>query len=105
MINELTALGVEIVDDNSLDVHSSGHGYQEDIKMMIAMLKPEYYVPVHGESFMRHANKKIALAMNIPEENILLPQNGQILEIYDDVIVVSDKKIKLDTIMIDGKGQ
>lgn len=59
MINDLVALGVNLIDDHSLDVHTSGHGYQEDIKMMLAMLKPEYYAPVHGEPFMRHANKNI----------------------------------------------
>ncbi len=105
MINDLVALGVYIIDDHSLDVHTSGHGYQEDIKMMLAMLKPEYYIPMHGEPFMRHANKNIALSMNIPEENIFLPVNGQIVEMYDDVLLVADKKIKLDIIMIDGKGQ
>ncbi len=105
MINDLVALGVNIIDDHSLDVHTSWHGYQEDIKMMLAMLKPEYYVPVHGEPFMRHANKNIWISMNIPEQNILLPQNGQAIEMYDDVIVLSEKKLKLDVIMIDGKGQ
>jgi len=103
MINDLVAIGVQIVDDNSLDVHSSGHGYQEDIKMMLAMLKPEYYVPVHGEPYMRHANKNIALSMNIPDQNILLPTNGQAVEMYDNIIITSEKKLKLDTIMIDGK--
>ncbi|HMS90824.1 MAG TPA: ribonuclease J [Candidatus Absconditabacterales bacterium] len=105
MINDLVAIGVQIIDDNSLDVHSSGHGYQEDIKMMIAMLKPEYYVPMHGEPFMRHANKNLGLAMNIQEQNILLPGNGQAVEMYDNVLLMSDQKLKLDTIMIDGKGQ
>lgn len=105
MINDLVAIGVQIIDDNSLDVHSSGHGYQEDIKMMIAMLKPEYYVPMHGEPFMRHANKNLGLAMNIQEQNILLPGNGQAVEMYDNVLLMSDQKLKLDTIMIDGKWQ
>lgn len=103
MINDLVAIGVQIIDDHSLDVHSSGHGYQEDIKMMLAMLKPEYYVPMHGEPYMRHANKNIGLSMNIEEQNILLPTNGQAVEMYDNVLMVSEKKIKLDTIMIDGK--
>lgn len=105
MINDLVGIWVNLIDDHSLDVHSSGHAYQEDIKMMLAMLKPEYYVPVHGEPFMRHANKNIGLSMNIQDENILLPTNGQAVELYDNVVMVWDKKLKLDTIMIDGKGQ
>jgi len=63
MINDLIHLKVEIIDDNDLDVHSSGHGKQEDIKMMMAMFKGEYYAPIYGDTFMRHANKKIAISM------------------------------------------
>jgi len=106
MINDLIHLKVEIIDDNDLDVHSSGHGKQEDIKMMMAMFKPEYYAPIYGDTFMRHANKKIAISMWISDENIMMPEeNGQIIELYDNVVITSDKKIKLDIVMIDGKGQ
>lgn len=105
MTNDLIRLGVDIVDNKDLDVHTSGHGYQEDIKTMLALLRPSYYMPTHGEPFMRHANKQLALNMGIDKQHILLPDNGQITEIYDDIIMVSDKKIKIDTVMIDGKGQ
>lgn len=71
--------------------------------MMIAMFKPEYYAPIYGEAFMRHANKKIGMMMAIPEDRIMMPDNGQIIEMYDNVVITSDKKIKLDTVMIDGK--
>ncbi len=54
---------------------------------------------------MRHAHKKIALDMRIPEEKILLPKNGQIIEIYDEAILLSDNKLKLDTVTIDWKWQ
>lgn len=105
MTNDLIRIWVDIVDDSELDVHSSGHGYQEDIKTMLALLRPKYYMPIHGEPFMRHANKKLAATMNIEKENILLPDNWQITELYSDVIIVTEKKLKLDTVMIDGKGQ
>lgn len=49
--------------------------------------------------------KKVAMMMGISEDKVLLPDNGQIVEIYDEVAFVSEKKIKLDTVMIDGKGQ
>lgn len=105
LMNNLVDLGVELVDDPSLDLHTSGHAYQEDMKEMMALLKPEYFSPIHGESVMRQAHKKIAMDMRIPEEKILLPKNGQIMELYDEAVIVSDKKLKLDTVMIDGKGQ
>lgn len=105
LMNNLVELGVELVDDPSLDLHTSGHGYQEDMKEMMALLKPEYFCPIHGEPIMRHAHKKIAMDMRIPEEKILLPQNGQIIELYDEAVIASDKRLRLDTVMIDGKGQ
>jgi mRNA degradation ribonuclease J1/J2 len=52
---------------------------------------------------MRHAHKKIALDMRIPEEKILLPKNGKIVELYDECVLLSEKKLKLDTVTIDGK--
>jgi mRNA degradation ribonuclease J1/J2 len=52
---------------------------------------------------MRHANKKVAMSLGMPDDKILLPENGQIVEIYDEISFVSDKRIKLDTVMIDGK--
>lgn len=105
MINNLVRLGVEVIDEPGLDTHTSGHGYQEDIKLMMSLLNPEFYCPIHGEPYMRHANKRVAMMMGIPEHNILLPDNGQFIEMYDDVVFTSDKRIKLDTVMIDGKGQ
>ncbi|MDR0860187.1 MAG: ribonuclease J [Candidatus Peribacteria bacterium] len=105
LMNNLVDLGVDLIDDPSLDLHTSGHAYQEDMKEMMALLKPEYFSPVHGESTMRTAHKKIALDMKIPEEKILLPKNGQPIELYDEAVLVADKKLKLDTVMIDGKGQ
>lgn len=83
MLNKLVKKDVNIIDDSDLDIHSSGHGYQGDIKTMMSMLRPNYYCPIHGEPLMRHANKQIALQMNIPEEHILLPENGYALELYD----------------------
>ena len=54
---------------------------------------------------MRHANKKVAMQLWYEDDKILLPENGQIMELYEDIAFVSDKKLKLDTVMIDGKGE
>ena len=88
-----------------MDIHTSGHGYQEDLKLMMSLLNPDFFCPIHGEPYMRHANKKVAMMMGIPEHRVLLPDNGQIIEMYDDVMFTSEKRIKLDTVMIDGKGK
>ena len=105
LLNNLIDMGIDLVDEPTLALHTSGHACQEDMKEMMALLKPEYFCPIHGESLMRHAHKKIAIDMRIPEEKILLPKNGQIIELYDECVLLSEKKIKLDIVTIDGKWQ
>ena len=105
MINDLVKIGVDVIDEPGLDTHTSWHGCQEDLKMMMSLLNPEYFCPIHWEPYMRHANKKVAMSLWYEEDKVLLPENGQIMELYEDVAFVSDKKIKLDTVMIDGKGE
>ena len=103
MINDLVRIWVDVIDEPGLDTHTSGHGRQEDLKMMMSLLCPEYFCPIHGEPYMRHSNKKVAMSLGYEDDKILLPENGQIIEVYDDVAFVSEKRIKLDTVMIDGK--
>ena len=105
LLNTLIDMWIDLVDEPTLALHTSGHACQEDMKEMMALLKPEYFCPIHGEALMRHAHKKIALDMRIPEEKILLPKNGQIVELYDECVLLSEKKLKLDTVTIDGKWQ
>ena len=105
LMNNLIDMWIDLVDEPTLALHTSGHSCQEDMKEMMALLKPEYFCPIHWEALMRHAHKKIALDMRIPEEKILLPKNGQIVELYDECVLLSDKKIKLDTVTIDWKWQ
>ena len=105
LLNKLIDSGIDLVDEPTLALHTSGHACQEDMKEMMALLKPEYSCPIHWEVLMRHAHKKIALDMRIPEEKVLLPKNGQIIEMYDDAILLSDNKLKLDTVTIDWKWQ
>ena len=105
LLNNLIDMWIDLVDEPTLALHTSGHSYQEDMKEMMALLKPEYFCPIHWESLMRHAHKKTALDMRIPEEKILLPKNGQIVELYDECVLLSDKKLKLDIVTIDGKWQ
>jgi len=105
LLNTLIDMGIDLVDEPTLALHTSGHACQEDMKEMMALLKPEYFCPIHWEALMRHAHKKIALDMRIPEEKILLPKNGQIVELYDECVLLSEKKLKLDTVTIDGKWQ
>jgi len=106
MFNNLLAKWVELITNNEMDVHTSWHGYAEDHKLFLSLIKPQYFLPAFDDMTHRYAHKKLALDMGIPEENIIMPlENGSIIEMYDDVVLIWDQKLKLDTILIDGKWQ
>lgn len=103
--NNLLRLGANVITNKHLDVHTSGHASQEDLKLMHSLLKPKYLVPVHGELHMRHAHKAVATSIGIAENNILLLDNGDVLELSPDKTVRKSKsKVRVNNIMIDGLG-
>ena len=81
IINALIKNGVKVVNDSTEDVHVSGHACREEIKLMMALLKPKYLMPIHGEYRHLYANKDIGEFMGIPSENIFVSELGKVLEI------------------------
>ena len=81
IINELSKNGISVLHDSSLEVHVSGHACQEELKLMQALLKPKYFMPVHGEYRHLAANRELALDMGIEDRNIFISDIGKILEI------------------------
>ena len=81
IINELTKNGVSVLHDAVLAVHVSGHACREELKLMQALTKPKYFMPIHGEIRHMNANREIALTMGTKPSNIFISQTGKILEI------------------------
>ena len=81
IINALVKNGVKVVNDSTEDVHVSGHACREEIKLMMALLKPKYLMPIHGEYRHLYANKDIGEFLGIPSENIFISEIGKVLEI------------------------
>ncbi len=81
IINALVKNGVKVVNDSTEDVHVSGHACREEIKLMMALLKPKYLMPIHGEDRHLYANKDIGEFMGIPSQNIFISEIGKVLEI------------------------
>ena len=103
--NNLLRLGAKVITNKNLDVHTSGHASREDLKLMHSLLKPKYLVPIHGELHMRHAHRDIATSIGMPEGNVLLLDNGDILELTANKIVRKSKsKVRVNNILIDGLG-
>ncbi|MDI6781770.1 MAG: ribonuclease J [bacterium] len=102
-INNLFKLGAEVVYENVSEVHVSGHASQEELKMMFIMVKPKYFIPIHGEyrHLVHHA--KLAQKMGIPAKNIFIMENGAKLGITHENAVMGEK-VEAGQILIDGKG-
>lgn len=81
IINALVRNGVKVVNDSTEDVHVSGHACKEEIKLLMALLKPKYFMPVHGEDRHLYANKEIAEFMGIAPQNIFVSEIGKVLEL------------------------
>ena len=81
LINEFTKRGVSVFRDNTVEVHVSGHACQEEIKLMLALTKPKYFMPIHGENRHLAANREVAKTMGLPAENIFVGEIGKVLEL------------------------
>ena len=79
-INSLLKKGAQVIYDKSEGIHVSGHASQEELKMMLNLVRPKYFIPVHGEYRMLKKHAELAIATGIQEENILIGENGNIFE-------------------------
>lgn len=100
VINELSMKGAKVIYQ---DTHVSGHACQEEIKLIYALTKPKYAIPVHGEyrHLIRHA--EVAQMMGLPKENIFLLSSGDVLSITEDSAAVTDE-VTSQGILVDGLG-
>ena len=80
-INQLMKRDANVVFEKGIGIHVSGHGCQEEQKLMINLVKPKFFLPVHGEYAMIKKHKELAMAVGVPEKNILLSENGAKLEL------------------------
>ena len=80
IVNALIKNGVKVVNDSVEEVHVSGHACREEIKLLMALLKPKYFMPIHGEERHLYANKENAEFMGIPTQNIFISEIGKVLE-------------------------
>ncbi len=81
IINELSKNSIEVLHDAVVEVHVSGHACQEELKLMQALVKPKYFMPIHGEARHLAANRDLARFMGMPDKNIFISELGKVLEI------------------------
>ncbi|MBE6602657.1 MAG: ribonuclease J [Ruminococcaceae bacterium] len=103
IINELSKNEVEVLHDAVVEVHVSGHACQEELKLMQALTKPKYFMPIHGESRHLSANRELAKRMGIHPNNIFLSEIGKVLEI-DSAGARWAGTVPAGNILVDGYG-
>ena len=103
VIDDLMQIGAEVVYSALEDVHVSGHACQEEQKLIIALAKPKYFIPVHGEYRQLIAHSETAQSMGIDKDNIIMLQNGRILEINEDSAEFTGT-VQSGRVLVDGLG-
>lgn len=101
-VDMLFRVGANVVSSKQR-VHVSGHGSQEELKMMINLMKPKYLIPVHGEYRHLFSHEKVGIAAGIPKENIIVADKGDIIEVKKDRIRLASK-VTAGNVLIDGSG-
>lgn len=103
VIDDLMQIGAEVVYSSLEDIHVSGHACQEEQKLIMALAKPKYFIPVHGEYRQLIAHSETAQSMGIKKENILMLSNGRVLEI-DEESAETTTSVPSGRILVDGLG-
>ena len=104
VINDLMHLGADVIYESSAGIHVSGHGCQEDIKTIMSLTKPKYFIPVHGEYKHLVKNRELAIEMGIPKENILVGENGYVIEILPQGGMRCNTTVPAGAVLVDGSG-
>ena len=103
IINELSKNGVSVLHDAVVEVHVSGHACQEELKLFQALLRPKFFMPVHGEYRHLAANREIALDMGIEDKNIFISDIGKVLEV-DRKSAKFNGTVASGKVLVDGYG-
>ncbi len=103
MMNHLYRRGAEVIYEKVSEVHVSGHASQEELKIMLNMVKPRYFIPIHGEyrHLVRHG--RLAESVGIPPENVIIAEDGDVVEVSDEGAAVRGK-VEAGKVFVDGKG-
>lgn len=103
VINNLVQIGVDVVYSKLADVHVSGHASQEELKLMLSLVKPKFFIPVHGEPRHLMMHKELAVSMGMDPDNILIGNNGDVFELTRDSIKKTGS-VQAGPVLVDGLG-
>ncbi|MGG7057484.1 ribonuclease J [Clostridium nigeriense] len=103
VINQLFQKGAEVIYKSLAEIHVSGHACQEELKLMQSLVKPKFFIPVHGEYRHLKQHGELAISLGTPEENVLIPENGGVIEVTRNNIRRSGS-VNAGQVFVDGLG-
>jgi ribonuclease J len=101
IIDDLFRLGADVIYSDLCDVHVSGHGSQEDLKLMLSLVRPKFFIPMHGEYRHLVLHSRIARAVGVPDANMLIVESGQVVEVWPDAIRLGET-VNGGHVLVDG---
>lgn len=96
--------GADVIHYQMMDIHAGGHAKADDVKLMIRLLNPKYFIPIEGNHFLLHYNARVALSMGFNKDNIFIADNGQVMEFKGGVGKLTKEKLPADYVFVDGLG-
>ncbi|EEK51471.1 ribonuclease J [Bacillus cereus ATCC 10876] len=105
IIDNLFLLGATVIygSGSSTGMHVSGHAYQEELKLMLTLMKPKYFIPIHGEFRMLHHHRQLAESVGVKKDNIYVISNGDVVDIKNQT-AIQTRRITAGNIYVDGLG-
>ncbi|BAH43255.1 conserved hypothetical protein [Brevibacillus brevis NBRC 100599] len=103
IVDNLFIMGANVIYGSGTGMHVSGHGFQEELKLMLTLMKPQYFIPIHGEYRMLHQHRQLAESVGVDFESIFIINNGDVVDIQDGV-AVQERKIPAGNTLVDGLG-
>ncbi len=96
--------GARVYHYQMMDIHAGGHGQVEDLKMMLNLIHPKFFIPIHGNYYMLKLHSEIAQGVGIPEKNTIIGHNGRVILVNKDSIQLSKEQVPANYVMVDGLG-
>lgn len=103
VINQLFQKGAEVIYKSLAEIHVSGHACQEELKLMQCLVKPKFFIPVHGEYRHLKQHGELAISLGMPEENVIIPENGGVIEVNRSTIK-RNGSVNSGQVFVDGLG-
>ena len=104
MKDQLYRNGAKVFHYKMMDIHAGGHAQREELASMIKIIKPKFFIPIHGQYSMLVNHAELAQESGIPAKNIVVAENGQIVNLSEDKIYLDKKTIDSSYVMVDGLG-